>query len=621
MSAVHSAGLLHRDIKAHNVMLGDDGRVVLMDFGTGRELDDSSSSDLAGTPLYVAPEVLAGLPATVQSDVYSLGVLLYHLVSGSYPVQGQTIGDVRLAHDTNARIDLRVARRGLPFPLTRVIERAIDPRPERRHASADALGADLRSTKRGPQKRWLAYGAAASLLLAITASWKIAQRGGSGDVPVIAVLPFENRSADPDDEMFADGLTDEIQRTLATSEGVRLRSSASSFAFKNNRNLAAIASELGAVYILEGSWTRSGGRFLIKTRLARVADDSTVWNEQFDRKTSEIFSVPGEISRAILAELRLTPGRDQRRYQPAPDVYYQFLKARGLHARRGSQNAAKAAELFEEVIARDPAYAPAWAGLASALAAMSRLAEEGVSSLDPRIERTALKAIQLDPELAEANAAMGGLYARNRDWENARRSFLKALDLNPSLTTMHTDFVLSTLMPLGDLEEALTQLEAAREADPLSLDVRRVMALIQVDAGRYEEAIQNCRWVLERDPKFPLINLWLARALIFAGRPDEARAILEKGSPRPWPYLGYLDAVTGRRAEAEAAAAMHPDAPRGQMLIYGGLGDKDRAFEALERLAATNWWRAATSVNRLEMKVLRGDPRLAAFRKKFNLPE
>jgi Tfp pilus assembly protein PilF len=153
VSAVHGAGLLHRDIKTHNVMRADDGRIVLMDFGTGRELEDDASSDLAGTPLYLAPEVLQGQPATVRSDIYSLGVLLYHLVTGSYPVHARTVRKIRRAHELGERTAIQTGRRDVPSKLARVIERAIDPSPERRYESADTLGADLAVLKPRPSQR------------------------------------------------------------------------------------------------------------------------------------------------------------------------------------------------------------------------------------------------------------------------------------------------------------------------------------------------------------------------------------------------------------------------------------------------------------------------------------
>jgi tetratricopeptide (TPR) repeat protein len=216
---------------------------------------------------------------------------------------------------------------------------------------------------------------------------------------------------------------------------------------------------------------------------------------------------------------------------------------------------------------------------------------------------------------------MGSVYAHNRDWANAQKAFSTALELTPSLTTTHTDFVLSTLLPIGKVSEALVLLQTARRIDPLSLDVRRVLALLQVETGHYDDAIESGRWVLARAPNFPFADRFLGRALTLAGRSNEALAILQKSSLEGnWGPLGYLYAVTGRRDEAEALAAKHPNAPGRQMLVYAGLDDKDRAFEALERTAAVDWWFAAWAMIRPEMAVLRGDPRVADLRRRMGLP-
>jgi TolB-like protein/predicted Ser/Thr protein kinase len=628
VSAVHGAGLLHRDIKAHNVMLADDGRVVLMDFGTGRELEDRAAADLAGTPLYLAPEIFRGQPATIQSDIYSLGVLLFHLASGSYPVQARTTRDLRRAHERNERVGLQSIRPDAPPSLIRVIDRAIDPVPERRYQNADALAADLVALTRRSGRRSVMYAALAAAAVLIVA-WLALTTGRqrvdatlAARQPVVAVLPFENLSKEAESEEFADGLTYEIHRNLASIEGLELRSATSSFMFKNKqRDLADIDKQLDVDYVLEGTIFKAGSKISVSPRLTRVAGDTTVWANTFDRELRDVFAIRDEISLAIVNALRLKLGSGQRRYETEPDVYYQFLKARGLRSRRSAENALKAAAIFEAVVARDPGFAPAWAGLASAAADATRHAapREEMPPLDPRMEPAALTAIRIDPLLAEAHAALGSVYGRNRDWTNAERSFLEALKRNPSLTTTHTDFVLSTLLPMGKVTEALHLLEEAQRLDPLSLDVRRVLALVQVDAEQYADAIESSRWVLARDPEFPYAKLWLGRALILSGKPNEALSIFEN-SAGGWGYLGYLYAVTGRREEAEALAAQHPDSPRHQMLIYSGLGDKDRAFEALERLASTNWWRAATWMDRPEMMVLRGDPRVADLRRRLGLP-
>jgi tetratricopeptide (TPR) repeat protein len=211
------------------------------------------------------------------------------------------------------------------------------------------------------------------------------------------------------------------------------------------------------------------------------------------------------------------------------------------------------------------------------------------------------------------------LYARDRQWASAEAAFQRALEIDPSQGSRYVDYVAWVLLPLGRVDDALTVLAEARAVAPLSLDVRRNLAHMQVEAGLYNEAIDNARWVLQQEPGFPLVDISLGRALVLSGRPDEALPIFS-GNPQLWGYLGYLYAVTGRRDEAEALAARRPEVPTYQMLIYGGLGDKERAFEALDRVVTINPWRAAAFMKRPEMKILRGDPRFEAIRRRLGLP-
>jgi TolB-like protein len=654
VSAVHGAGLLHRDIKTHNVMRAETGRIVLMDFGTGRELDEDASSDLAGTPLYLAPEVLLGQQATIQSDIYSVGVLLYHFVTGSYPVRAHTVRGVRRAHERGDRTAVRTARHGVPRRLARVIERAVDPQPERRYASADALGAALAALQPRSRVMRLAYatGVAAALVLVVAVGWEGwgRQAGSSrtpgkllagpvgvnpiGDTrlspvgyPIIAVVPFKNLSAEPESDYFVDGLTDEIIRNLAVIDGLQVRSRTSSFAFKDKpRNVREVGEQLAVNLVVEGSVLRAGNQLRVNAQLVLVAGDVPLWAERFDRELKDVFAIQDEISRAIVNKLRLTLGRGQRHYETNTEAYELYLKGRTLLERMDLREAsARSAELFQQVIDADPSFAPAHAGLANAYAAMShnRLFH-GISSAQahPIMRSAALKALQLDPLLAEAHAAMGFVYSREFDWQKADQSFRRAIDLNPSLTQSYTLYSRTTLWPLGKLPEAERLLQQATGSDPLSLDLQRETAAVQFYSGRHEEAIKTLQRIRAVNPGFPWIDWLLGRALIFAGRPAEALAVHEEPSGIPpgteWDALAYVR--SGRRDEAERLAARHQDYPHRRAIIYAALGDKDRTFEALDRLADLEPHRVVDLLSYPELAGLHDDPRFAALRRKFNLP-
>jgi TolB-like protein/tRNA A-37 threonylcarbamoyl transferase component Bud32/thioredoxin-like negative regulator of GroEL len=648
MSAVHGAGLLHRDIKAQNVMRADDGRIVLMDFGTGRELEDDASSDLAGTPLYLAPEVLQGQRATVRSDIYSLGVLLYHLVAGSYPVQARTVREVRRAHERGERTAIQTARSDVPSKLARVIERAIDPLRERRYQSADALAADLAALQPRPRLVRLAYaaGLAVASILALGVGWEVAGRQvgssrtpsallasvtglnplGAVNVspterPIIAVLPLQNLSAEPDSDYFVDGLTDEIIRNLAVIKGLEVRSRTSSFAFKGKRrDLRDVGQQLGVNLVVEGSIMRSGSKLRINAQLVSIAGDVPLWAERYDRELKDVFAIQDEISRAIVNKLRLTLGRGQRRYETNLEAYELYLKGHALAVRRNTSNAQKAAGLFEQVIASDPAFAPAYAGLVDAYAFMS-MEIQGIPSETAlsRMRPAAVKALEIDPLLAEAHAAMGLLHSRERGWENAQRSFQRAIELNTTLTRTYTNYVTSTLIPLGRVDEATRLLEEALRADPLSLDVRRELAMVQIIAGRYEEAIANLERVQAVDPDFPFARLFLARALTFGGRLPEALRLWERSKAEPHFWMAHAYVMAGRRAEVEKIAAA-ADHPLHLAIIYAALGDGDRALLALDRAADILPQRVGLLMMYPEMASLRGDARFAAIRRKLGLP-
>jgi TolB-like protein len=528
--------------------------------------------------------------------------------------------------------------------LRRVLARALDPVPDRRYASADALGTALAAVDHMPVPVRAAHAAAAVAVIIGVASfaWKLGLRDlvlakspeaaavavAPTSAPVIAVMPFKNLSSEPDNDYFVDGLTSEVIRNLAVIDGLQVRSQTSSFYFKDRpRDLHTIGEQLGANLIVEADVLRVGRRLRINAQLVQIAGDVPLWSERFDRTLDDVFAIQDEISRAIVNNLRLTLGKGQRRYQTNLQAYERYLRARTLIAReiRGQE----AIGLFQQVIESDPAFAPAYAGLVDAYAARTwqisdgLSLEAGLSGMRP----AALKALELDPLLAEAHAAMGITYAREREWANATRSFERALELNSTLTQIQASYAKSTLIPLDQAEKAQQLLTAALTVDPLSVQVRRELAVAQFVAGRYDDAIANWRRVNAADPF--ISNQMLARSLTFAGRPEEAIALWENDarergySPgdgwERWLARAYV--LTGRHQEVLRLIEAHKNEhPYRQALIYAALGDKDRTFEALNRAVDLVPHRTAFTLACPEMALLRGDPRLDVLKRKLNLP-
>jgi serine/threonine protein kinase/tetratricopeptide (TPR) repeat protein len=645
VSAVHKAGLLHRDIKAQNVMLAGDGRVVLMDFGSGRELMGASASatSLAGTPLYLAPELLGGSDATIQSDIYSLGVLLYRMVTGTYPVYARSLPDLRLAHDRLERADVEL-RGDMPRRLGRIIGRAIDRRPERRYESADALAAALGTLAPRASVMPLKYALLPAVVLVViglvlaegplrryreprsspaTFAQTLAVATHSND-PAIVMLPLKNLSPEPGSDDFVDGFTEEIINNLAVSGHLQVRSRASSFAFKNQaHDLADVARQLNVSLVIEGSVRRSGQRFQVDARLLQASSGVTLWSDHVQADVGDVFSVCDRITRGIISTLGVTPLPARRHHDVNAQAYGLYLTARVLVSRRGVPSAQKAVEYLQQVIALDPTFAPAYAGLADAYAYLSLPTYQGmpVSKAQGLMRTAALKALELDPDLAEAHAAMGVVYARDLDWASSERQFQQAIALNPSLSQVYTGYSFFTLRPLHKFEDAQRLLNGALQTDPLSLDVWREIAEVHFTVGRYDAAIDLLQRVRAVDPQLLDANVVLARALACRGRVEEALALYESlPAAGPPHYRAYAYIKAGRRADAEKLATENAQYPYRAAIIYAALGDRDRAFEALDRTAEREPQRVPLLLTWPEIAALRDDPRFTVIKKRFGLP-
>jgi hypothetical protein len=360
-----------------------------------------------------------------------------------------------------------------------------------------------------------------------------------------------------------------------------VRARTSSFAFKSEpRNLHETGRQLHSDFLLVGSILRSDGRVRINTQLVRTSDDATIWAEKFDRDIKDILTIQDEISRSIVSELRLKLDGTGRHADIGAANYEHYLRARSLSDRKDRDSLRTAIAFYRDVAAAEPRFAPAYAGLADAYADYEFW---GVNYEDTysQIREAASKALELDPLLPEAHAAMGLVHARDREWSKAEAAFRRSIEINTNLSRTHAAFAFWTLYQQSKLPDALDELRLALKLDPLSLDIRRMMAYVQISAGDYAAAIENCRY----------------------------------GAPE----LGYAYAAAGRRQEAEAWAAAAAGVPSTEAIIFAGLQDNDRAFAALERAADIGDPKIGAELTYPELATLRSDPRFAAFARRIGI--
>jgi len=564
---------------------------------------------------FVVEQQLAG--KTVELKESLVGIEVFGRTPGFDPRQDSVVRTE--AAKLRARLSKYYAGEGAGDPVVIELPKGgyapvfRQPEAARARTAPGLKGALLRL---GTRRRLTTTLACLALVLTVGGWWSAQNKSA----PIaIAVLPLNNLSEDPANDYFADGLTSEIIRNLSTLEGLAVRSQTSSFAFKGKaRNVHEAGRQLDAEYILEGSVLRAGQQLRINVLLVRVRDDSPLWSGRFDRELTDVFAIQDEISRGIVNSLRLKLGRGRRRYETSAEAYDLYLRARA-YQRQADEGPGQRIKLFEAAIAKDPTFAPGWAALAAQRALRSGFFRSDHAEEAVKMRAAAEKAIQLDPLLAEAHDALGMALARDAEWEQSEKSFRRAIDLDPSRSMSHEHFAVFLLLPLGRIEEALREVRAAENADPLSPSVQYGLTYVLFSAGRFEEAAGHCE-------KLSAIRKseCLGRALSGQGRIDEAIQILEADRDRGQAASGVLGnayARAGRRGEAENLAAGWQDDPLYQAMIFAGLGDKDRTLQALERMAPLGPFRIGRALTFPELALLRGDPRVKALRKMVGLPE
>jgi TolB-like protein/Tfp pilus assembly protein PilF len=668
LAAVHATGLVHRDVKAANVMREQGGRIVLMDFGAGEDLAATGADvQMAGTPLYLAPEIFAGQPATVRSDLYSLGVLLYHLTTGGYPVTGATLAELAAAHRAGRPVHLRDARPNLPDGFVHVVERALSRQPDQRFDSAGAMEQALAGWLGGiaaadapaaapvpaapsppvPRARWPIAAAAVALALLLVAAIAVWARrppakpapGAPAAIRSVAVLPLQNIGGG---DYFADGMTEALIADLGRTGVLDVISRTSVMRFRGSQQpLPDIARALNVDAIVEGSVLRDGRRVRITAQLIDARTDKHLWANSYERDVRDVLALQADVARAIAQEVRTTLSRQQeaitalvgRRAVP-PEALEAYLQGRFYWNRRGGDALLKSVEYFDQAIRIDPGYASAYAGLADTYTLLGSVSGAmGPQNAMAKAKAAALEALKRDDSLGEAHTSLAMLHFwYDWDWASAEREFKLAIARNRSYPTAHHWYAIY-LSAMGRHDEAMTEIDQATRLDPVSAIIRASRGWVQYHRRQYDEAIVESRKALDLDADFVRAHTYLGMSYLKKGKPQEAIAAaaeadrLGGGIPITRAYLAQAYALGGRTAEANQILAdlVRPTpgryvSPSDVAALYVWLGEPERAIDWLEKAVDER------SFNMVYLKVhpgydpLRQNPRFVALLRRMRFP-
>jgi len=623
----HRKGFVHRDVKPENILFAD-GHAVLADFGVARaccgaeeDMPGAAARELVtevglavGTPEYMSPEQASGdIDLGTASDLYSLACVVYEMLAGEPPFTGASPRVVMAKHVTERVRSVRGVRPEVPVAVERALARAFEKDPEHRFGST----AEFVTALREPDS-------AALLRPVVTRS--------------IAVLPFVNASPDAENEYLSDGITDELIDALAKIAGLRVSSRTSVFALKGKPlDVRAVGALLGTSVVLEGTVRKAGDRLRITAQLTSTDDGRLLWSQRYDRQLVDVFAIQDEIAATIVNTLRATMFAElsehvPRRYTENIHAYGLYLKGRFAWNKRTQDGVAEAIRYFEQAIAEDPSYAPAYAGLADSYALDVDYRAIPVAESYARAKDYARKALAIDESVPSAHASLAwSLFIYDWNWEEAEHEFRRAIELNPRYASAHQWFAF-LLSARGRHDAALLEGHTALELDPASVSARRGVGWMCHYARRYDLARDHLARAIEMNPMAVESYRILGTTLGMEGKYVEAERVLrdalrlEEEGAYTKATLGWVLARAGKRSEAERSlheletvARASYVSPVAFAILHLGLGDADSALRWSERAYdEKRGWLVYFKVNPM-LDPLRQEPRFAALLRKMQL--
>ena len=589
----HRHRVVHRDIKPENVMLHE-GEAIVTDFGIAKAVSAAAADTLTqtgtsvGTPAYMSPEQAGGaVELDGRSDVYSLGCVLYEMLAGRTPFTGPTAQAIIVKCFTEPVPPLRSVRDAVPPWVEQAVMRALAKEPADRFATAAQFAQALKPAGATPP----------------------------GAVPVvtatapksIAVLPFVNMSADPENEYFTDGIAEEIINALTKIQALRVASRTSAFAFKGkNQDIRKVGEQLSVGTVLEGSVRKAGNRLRVTAQLVNVADGYHLWSERYDRDLEDVFAIQDEIAGNIVKALRVVLSDEERRaIEKAPtenvQAYEYYLRGRQFFHQFRRTGIQFARRMFERAIEIDPHYALAYAGVADCCSFLYMYWDGSKTNLESA-ESASRRALELDPELAEAHASRGLAVSLSKKYDEARREFDVAIRLDPKLYEAHYLFARACFQE-GKLEDAVRHYEDASRVRPEDYQALILVSVPLKGLGRHADAKTSMRRGLEVAEKHLELNPDDARALYLGGGALVQLGERERG-------LEWTDRA--RAIDPEDSGVLYNVA-----CSYALLGRSDDAIACLEQAIRNGFGHREWLDNDSDLDSLRGDPRFQALRSKL----